>query len=190
MSMIPNVTVPEGTAGLWSIERFTVEVNSLERLRAVRDGRAMPAGTYTRLRHMHRGTIMSDTPAEKRDHMGFIWEAKGRVLINGLGLGMCLGAVLLKNVESVTVVEMDADVISLVADHYADPRVTIVHASAFDYQPPKGAHYNAVWHDIWDAICSDNLPEMHRLHHKYGRRADWQGSWGREIAEYQLRRWG
>jgi hypothetical protein len=136
---------------------------------------------------MRHGTVvMSDTPAEKQDHYGFVHAAKGHCLINGLGIGMCLKAVLLKeSVTAVTVVEKSADVIALVAPYYTDPRVEIVHSCAFEYEPPKGVRYGAVWHDIWDNICSDNIEQMKRLHRKYGRRAGWQGSWCRWECERQ-----
>jgi hypothetical protein len=78
-------------------------------------------------------------------------------------------------------------VIDLVAPHIADPRLTVICASAYDWQPPKGVRYNAVWHDIWDNLCTDNLVEMARLHRKYARRCDWQGSWGKEILRYRKR---
>ena len=183
MSLIEAVTVPEGKRGPWAIERFTVDPKSIEALRLAWAGRPVHPGTYTRLMR-GQTVVMSDTPAERRDHSWFVAMARGHVLINGLGIGMCLAAVLRKpEVTQATVVEIDPDVIALVGPHYTDPRVQIVQASAFDYQPPKGVRYGAVWHDIWDDICIDNLPEMHKLHRKYGRRADWQGSWGREIAE-------
>jgi hypothetical protein len=187
--MIPNVTVPEGSAGKWSIERFIVEGNSIEAMRLAWSGRHIEPGTYTRLVHMHRGCVMSDTPAEKKDHFDFVINAKGHVLINGLGIGMCLAAALAKpDVTAATVVEIDSDVIELVGSHYLkDSRVEIINSSAFNYEPPKGIRYGAVWHDIWDAMCSDNLPEMQALHRKYGRRADWQGSWGRWECEQQKR---
>jgi spermidine synthase len=128
---------------------------------------------------------MSDTNAEMRDHMQFVCQASGRVLINGLGLGMVLGAVLAKDsVTHVTVVELSQDVIDLVAAHYACDRLEVVCCSAFDYKPPKGLRYNAVWHDIWDDLCGDNLPEMTKLKRKYGSKTDWQGCW----AEGQVRR--
>ena len=50
---------------------------------------------------------------------------------------------------------------------------------------PRDTRYDVVWHDIWDNICADNLPEMHRLHRRYGRRCDWQGSWARWHCERQ-----
>lgn len=184
-----KVTVPEGCRGEWRVERFeiTEEQAKFENLRSMfkpgNGGRSYKAGVYTRL--MRGDTVvMSDTPAEMFDHSFFVHQARGDVLINGLGLGMVLQAVLDKpDITSVTVIEASEDVIALVAQHYTDPRVTIIHADAFAYQPPKGKRFGAVWHDIWDHICSENLKAMTKLHRKYGRRTDWQGSWCRELCE-------
>lgn len=184
---IPSVTVPEGERGPWKVERFTIseEKASLANISMMfkPGGRRCRAGTYTKLTRDGE-IIMSDTPDEKRDHYWFVNRARGHVLINGLGLGMVLGAVLLKSeVERATVVEASEDVIALVGPHYACDRVEIVHGDALTWKPPAGVRYGAVWHDIWDDICADNLPEMKRLHRRYGRRADWQGSWARELCE-------
>lgn len=134
---------------------------------------------------------MNTKATGKRDHYPIVRRATGHVLLNGLGLGMVLGAVLQKEeVEQVTVIENSPDVIALVADHYRiDPRVSIILADAFIWTPPKGAFYDCVWHDIWPAICSDNLPEMIKLHRKYGRRCDWQGSWCRAECERRRDQW-
>jgi hypothetical protein len=183
MIKLPHVDLPEGSCGPWSVERFTIVENSPGLAYFAIKGRRLPPGKYTRLMHENRGCVMSDTPAEQWDHYSFIRQAKGHVLMNGLGIGMALNAILKEEasnspVEKVTVVEIDRDVIDLVGPHYLqDERVEIVHSSAFDYQPPKGVRYGAVWHDIWDAITGDNLDEMATLHRKYGRRSDWQGSW-------------
>lgn len=185
-----KVSVPEGRSGDWAVERFTVAPDeaSMERFRAAINfgGRFVPAGTYTRL--VRRGAIvMSDTPDEIRDHMWAIYQAHGHCLVNGLGLGVVLGGMLRKaGVERVTVVEIDPDVIALVAPHYIaqfGDRCEIVQADALEWAPPKGVRYGVVWHDIWNSLCWDNLADMHRLHRRYGRRADWQGSWGREYIE-------
>lgn len=173
-----KVRVPEGSCGAWRVKHF--QVSEMEaRLSAMRDGRRYcPAGEYTGLWHGH-ALVMSDTPAEMRDHYPPVRHATGSVLINGLGLGMVLQAILAKpEVEDVTVVEIAPEVIQLVAPTYADdPRLTVVQADAFTWQPPKGKRYAAVWHDIWTDLTADNAPEMARLHRKYGRRCDWQGSW-------------
>lgn len=184
--MIETVSIPEGVQGSYRVERFTVtaEQASIDAIRAMQSGRHTPAGTYTRLM---RGSalVMSDTPDERRDHWEPVRRAAGHVLINGLGIGMVLTAVLRKpSVERVTVVEISPDVIALVGPAFDDPRVQIVQASAFDYAPPTGIRYGAVWHDIWDNITADNLHDMTRLKRKYGRRADWQGCW----CEWQCRR--
>lgn len=179
--MIDPVTIPEGTRGDWSVRRFVVtpEQSTLSAIRAAFKGRGyVPPGTYTELHHRSRGIVMSDTPDEIRDHNEIVRRAAGNVLINGLGIGMVLPAILRKpHVEKVTVVEIDQYIIDLVAPHYSNPQLDIVNASAYDFQPQKGIRYGAVWHDIWDTICTSNLPEMTRLKRKYGRRADWQGCW-------------
>mgnify|MGYP001557373850 CR=1 FL=1 len=162
--LIPPVSVPEGQRGPWRVDRFEITEEMIKR-DAFRMGRRVPQpGIITRLMH-HGEVVMSDTKAERSDHFAFVMRATGHVLINGLGLGMCLGAVLRKpEVERVTVVEVDDHVIHLVAPTYqGDPRVEIVAASAFDYRPPRGVRYGAVWHDIWTYICTDNLDEMTRL---------------------------
>lgn len=176
--------VPEGTCGDWEVRRVTVTREDTIRF-AIQDagmGRHYRPGTYTQL--LYRGRIvMSDTPAEMHDHAEVWRRARGSVLLNGLGLGMILLAVLAKaSVTDVTVIEIAPEVIQLVAPTYAgDPRLQIIQADAFTWQPPKGKRYQVVWHDIWRNIAPENLAEMQRLHRKYGRRCDWQGSWSRPL---------
>jgi hypothetical protein len=98
-------------------------------------------------------------------------------------------SVILDQVTHVTVIEKSPDVIKLVGPSFADPRVTIIEADAYTYQPPKGIRYNAVWHDIWDNICGDNTEGMGKLHRKYGRRTDWQDSWCKAECQEANRRW-
>lgn len=171
----------------------TKEAEKAEILRAIfrLDVRYTPAGTYTCLMYK-RDVIMSDTPDEIDDHMEAIHHASGHCLINGLGLGVVVNAILQKpDVEMVTVIEKSKDVIGLVAPHYlrkfGNSRLEIINVDAFDYQPPKNVRYGMVWHDIWPTICADNLPEMHKLHRKYGRHAVWQGSWCRRLCERDAR---
>jgi hypothetical protein len=194
-----KVDVPEGTKGPWTVERFTVtEQDTLVfNMRATfkPGGRTIRPGTYTRL--MRAGSwdnpIMSDTPAEIRDHLRFIGWARGDVLITGLGLGVVLQAVLNKpDVRRVTVIEIDQDVIDLVAPHYAarfPDRFEVIHGDALTLKIRPGRKWDCAWHDIWPSVCSDNLPTMKRLHRRFGRRVcDFQGSWCREMCEQQRRR--
>ena len=174
--LMEKVQIPEQQRGIWRVEKF--KTDGIGTLMYSFQGRGMPAGEeYTRL--MRDGTlVMSDTPAEMRDHYEAVHRAKGSCLINGLGLGMVLKAVLKKpEVTDVTVVELSQEVIDMVSPHYQDERVAFVHADALEYKPSTKKLYQMVWHDIWDNICSDNLPQMQKLHRKYGKKAEWQGSW-------------
>lgn len=185
-----DIIVPDGVSGDWRVESFTVsaEDEKRERLRAAMQGlrphEIVKEGSYKRLM-CRNDVVMSNTPMEIYTNLPFMNQAKGDVLINGLGLGMVLGAILKKpEVTSVTVIEKSPDVIALVAPSFEDdPRVSIIEGDALTYTPPKGQSYDVVWHDIWTFITADNLPEMHKLHRKYGRKAQWQGSWCRTECE-------
>ena len=190
-----NSSVPEGQSGEWRVERFVVDSGGAARHNVSeylngRD-RVIKPGIYTKLMH-NDDIVMSDTPAEKGDAREFIQQAKGQVLINGLGLGWTVEACLQKpEVQYVTVIEISKDVIELVAEYLLDKypgKITIIHADALKYTPPKGKKFDAVWHDIWDGICSDNWKTMTTLHRKYGKRAKWQSSWARNPVK-KKRRW-
>jgi hypothetical protein len=189
-----QVTVPDGKIGAAEIRSFEVPVNSLENLRlALRGGRQTIPGWYTQL--LIGGQLwMSDTDAEYRDHwpaINMIRKPETRnVLINGLGIGLVLKAALdLPHIHHVDVVENNADVIKLVAPHYeSDPRVTVHHADAYLINWPTGRVWDVVWHDIWEDLNVDNLPDMFRLHRRYGARAHWQGSWGKSLVLAERRR--
>ncbi len=180
--MMEKVTLPEMKKGDWKIETFKTDRIDFH---AMLKSRPIPVGeTYTRA--MRNGfLVMSDTPAEMRDHRRAVLMAKRSCLLNGLGIGLVLKNILLKpDVTDVTVVEISQDLIDIVAPHYSDPRVIFVCADALEYQPPKGKKFQMVWHDIWDNICSDNLHDMKKLHRKYGCKTDWQDSW----CKYECRR--
>lgn len=179
MNELWKCTIPDGQIG--SAEIKTFEVSQDGAFVANLRGAMIRPGTYKKI-IIHGRLTMSDTPKERHDHSDFIYSARGDVLINGLGMGCCLKSVLNKdNVTSVTVIEKNSDVIELVGPHF--PEANIIHADAFEFQPPKGKRYGAVWHDIWADICTDNLSDMHKLHRKYGRYCDWQGSWSRPEIE-------
>lgn len=209
-----KVDVPEGACGAWRIERFeiTEQEAAFSRVRAAlgRSRELVDAGIYTKLVGP-TGLFMSDTPTEISDHLGFIYRAKGRVLIHGLGLGMAAAACLRKpEVTHVTVIEKAQEVIDLVGPWLAcvaageplatlrddvaarlarseihAPRLSVLCDDAFTWKPPRGERWDVVWHDVWQDLSPDNLPEMHRLHRRFGRRCGWQESWGRAEAERQ-----
>jgi hypothetical protein len=183
-----RVDVPEGISGDWSITKFTVLPNNTGAISYALHGRPVPEGTYTRL--MKRGAfdpMMSDTLAEINDHLDFIYRATGDCLINGLGLGVVLKAILAKpEVAHVDIVEIEQDIINLVWPSYEhhNGRVTLYHADAFTIQWPKGKHWDCAWHDIWSSICTDNLSEIAKLKHKYAHRVNWQKAWVEDLLRY------
>lgn len=192
-NLLQKTKVPEGKAGDWYVERFDItkeqaDTDALRNLFSFTYSRKVEPGTYTRLVCKGRGVVMSDTPAELNDHWEPVYKANGHCLINGLGLGIVIEACLRKEeVEHVHVVEESEEVIRLVGPYLLEKwgadRLTIHNADAFTFKPDTNLRFGMVWHDIWDTICADNLPEMHRLHRRYGRKADWQGSWCRSLCE-------
>lgn len=179
-----TVDIPEGELDGLRIEKITVQSGDFANFRAAMHARSTREGTYTTLR-LNGRLWMSDTDAERNDHLPPLWQIEKpsarHVLINGLGLGMVLKAALVfPHVEHVDVVEIDKRVVELVGAHYDDPRVTIHHADAYEQAKawPCRTRWDVAWHDIWPDLCTDNLPDMARLHRSYGRRVRWQGSWG------------
>ena len=189
-----TVDIPTGELGGLTIKKVEVSASSISNFRESMHGRGTRSGTYTAM--LADGQFwMSDTDAEKRDHLPAVWkisdESARRVLINGLGIGMVLKAALAcEHVEHIDVVEIDKRVIDLVGPHYADPRLTIHYADAYEQARawPTGTRWDVAWHDVWADLCTDNLPKMARLHRSYGRRTGWQDSWGKELLKLHRER--
>lgn len=193
-----TVDLVEGELDGVRIERFEIESNDiLNQIEGWKTGRSTKPGTYTKLTRNGR-LWMSDTDAEKRDHLDVlmeIWRTDAkRVLINGLGLGMIVkGALSLPTVERIDVVEIDARVVELVGRQYAkDDRVRLHLADAYEQAKswPPGTRWNIGWSDIWPDLTTDNLPDMARLNRSYGRRCDWHRCWGQEQIKTHVRRYG
>lgn len=177
--------IPTGSAGLWVVKRGTqsVDVES--------GGVWYPAGTYTSLMRYTDATmcqggesVMCDDPVELSRHLEFVFRARGRVLVTGLGLGCVLRGVLANPaVDHVDVVERDADVLKLVAPHLGPGRYAIHHAEAEAWISASEQRWDAAWHDVWvDPDCPNeggsHLAEKHqRLMFACRRRVGWQGAW-------------
>ena len=177
--------VPDGVSGVWAVSSFEITQRQSEfsLMRAYQHPMEyVPPGKYRHLTRDRR-TIMSNTPFEIHTNAPIIRAGRGRVLINGLGLGVVLTALQKKmDVDEVWVVEQSTDVIALVWPSFAaDSRMRLCHSDALTFMPPKRMKFDAVWHDIWDDVSTENLPQMVALHRKYGRRAAWQGSWARDL---------
>jgi predicted membrane-bound spermidine synthase len=208
-AMKANFLLPGGDSGDVSLREIIVseEDASFTRIRAALRSRGyVPAGTYTAL-YRRGGLWMSNTPDERHDHVEAVSAAYDacryrnddspvRALVGGLGIGMVVAGMLAVGVKHIDVVEIDPDVIALVgpkvqalaAGHGAT--VTIHEADVFKVKWPKGTRWDVVWMDVWQNLSTDNLPEMTRLARSYGRRAGWQGYWGRSEIIAHRRRYG
>jgi hypothetical protein len=189
--------LPTGSEGPYEVRRFEITKEGAEEYNAqmaqsenawARTRRVFP-GMHTGLFEPQMGVDpwMSDTPAEVLDHydvMIQMMQRGGRILINGLGLGMITAfAARLPNVTHVDVVELQDDIINLVGPHLPERhKVTVHHASAYDIAW-NDERWDVAWHDIWPTITPDNLPDMDRLEAKYADRVNHQETWVRAECE-------
>ena len=156
-------------------------------------GLAVDTGKHVQL-FVNGSMVMSDTRQEKRDNTEPIDRAEGDVLIAGLGLGMMLIPVALReSVKSITVLELSQDVIDLVwpkieahlrtKRNGAADKVQVIQADVFDFKPKKGKKWDIIWLDIWADICTDNVEGINRLKQKFKGRLNrtnqtcWMGAW-------------
>lgn len=197
--------IPPGKFGrLTRIEHYEVSKSKSDRT-ALR-GYVTP-GKYVRL--MVDNTLyMSDTDMEKRSNLGFVHEARGDVLVGGLGIGLIILPILKKEeVSSVTVIEKHAGVIRLVEPHLCRAagnnakKLRVKHADALTWDPVDGypvLHsqgkpytWDVIYWDIWASICTDNLKEITALKRRFARRLNkggWQGAWFEDELRSRARR--
>lgn len=182
--------IPEGSSGLWYIRKFKLSQNLLTKRS---DGSLVevPAGHYTNLYKMTMATlhhsppgelVMHDVPAELKTHLNFMLKARGRVLINGLGLGcVARGCLANPNVREVTVVERDRDVLKLVGRYMPKVRrFRLVWADALSFTKKMNSRFDCAWHDLW-SDSDRNEEHLHVLHgallKECARKVRFQGAW-------------
>ncbi|HRV85499.1 MAG TPA: hypothetical protein P5275_11580 [Saprospiraceae bacterium] len=182
-------TIPAAVHGNVRIEKFEVqpidEVEHAEALKSIPFWSRRVPGRFTRM-YIDQTVMMTDLYEEWWSQRHAIQEAfvrGGHILISGLGIGMIIEAILKPHnspVKHVTVLEANASVIQLVAPHmlarYKD-RLEIIHTNALTWTPPKDAHYEAVWHDIWPYPMLVPEEEIDCLRNKFAECSDWQGFW-------------
>ena len=122
-------------------------------------------------------TVMSDDPKELRRHLAPVLAAHGRVLVSGLGLG-CVARGLLANpsVTRVDVVEVDEDILAMVAASVDDPRLSLHLGDARTIRWPLGRRWDFAWHDVWGETPSTQVLHAELLV-RYRDLATRQGAW-------------
>lgn len=157
--------IPAGELGVAKVVHDSPD--EFTRLRAQWDGQPLYAQTYTRL-FVDDQLWMTDAEFECHTNRRVVDWAEGDILIAGLGIGLILRPMLgSAKVNSITVIERNADVIALIGPHYQHPKLTIVEADAYEWEPPKKA-YNLIYFDIWaDVPNEDNKEQIKSLKKRY-----------------------
>jgi hypothetical protein len=186
--------IPEGKCGSAEIKHVTVSQHDSNMSARHGGEHWVPAGKYAQL-HVDGKLMMSDTRHERITNLEFVRRAHGKVLIGGLGLGMILKPILAKpEVDSVLVIEQSDDVIGLIWPHVENPKLDVWKADVFTWNPPQSlGKWQTIYLDIWPDLCTDNLPQIARLHQKYKYYLDrtdpdcWMGSWEQDTLRSQKR---
>ena len=167
---VSNIYKKEEKHGVATITRYKFEQSKdlMFNLRAVRDGGGMFRmydGEYVRM-HIGGQLMMSDTAMERISNSDFIHNAKGDVFIAGLGIGLIIKNIIDKpEVTSITVIERYQDVIDLVEPKLRHPKLKVVCANIFMYEPAQ--KYDTIYFDIWAEISTENLEQINFLHRKF-----------------------
>lgn len=182
--------------GLAKLIKFEIskEEADLYNLRAIFNGESIMKvrqGTYVKL-YVNGELMMSDTDMEKRTNIDFVNNAKGEVMIAGLGIGLIIHnlreKVKSKEVTSITVYEKYQDVIDLVSPYFKDFPITYKCEDILQYKPKKDEKYDTIYFDIWPSINYDNnLPEIRMLHNRWKShkksKDSWMNSWMKEFMQ-------
>ncbi|MEZ5448579.1 MAG: hypothetical protein R3E89_06075 [Thiolinea sp.] len=137
-------------------------------------------------------TWMSLTPHEiESQELGY-QHACGHTVIMGLGMGwVAANAALNPNVSQVSVIEQDADVLSLFHDSgafasipdAARQKIAIVQADALEWQPAAGQGVDFLYVDIWLHLAEPKALQQVRQMQSHVQAAQVY-YWGQEIAIY------
>lgn len=193
--------IPKGKSGRWRVSHEVIAKRDEEfmRLRAMMNphrpeemARVIPAGTYTYLR-CEGETVMSDTPAELADLEPLRENARGKIMIAGLGLGCAVAlAASLDAVKSITVVESSPDVYALVLPTLKrvlrEKRIVYCLDSIFDWRPVRGERFDFAWYDIWNAYGEEIIEEGAILRRRFKRYVKKQMCWAEEISSRYVRK--
>ncbi len=169
--------VPAGNKGSWSVVK--IEVGADGEAPAGCGFESAPPGEYTALIHESRGIISCDSPVLVDDQMAVVEGAEGHIVVGGLGVGSVIDLLMhVEAVNHVTVVEVDPDVISLIAPAYMETwhgkhlqfecrDILALDGDAFELRPDR------VWLDIWDKDRPETLSDRLEAITQWGQSCAW-----------------
>ena len=177
-----EVDIPEGTSGDFEIAHYTNETTD-NHWQVYLEMKVESHDSYTVLIKNSVNTympIMQDSEAEYNEHQ-WLWDnATGDVLIAGLGIGF-VNEVLIANdnITSVTIVEIEQDVVDLVWEHCAkDDRFTLIIDDIETWDIPSDSSWDIAWFDTWDTKNILTMKEYNDLMiEKYSSYCDEIGIW-------------
>jgi hypothetical protein len=187
--IVPETPEPEGDG--FYIKHYEITDEEVQKQRARLDWtmRGLEPGTYCILKERRNGRSnqwMSDTWLERYTNAGALEASRGDVLILGLGIGLLPVACCRKEeVSSVTVLEIEPQIIRLVEPHIRHPKLTIIEGDAF-HPPFRVRSFDTIYIDIWQDICSDNWETMKPLLRQYryfGRNGAWVSAWLKDYTQ-------
>lgn len=161
---VGNLNIPEGERGTFRVQHHMVPANRniplvsdwQRRMKIIEEKPPLVFDKPTRwhvLKDKEGDVWMTDYPQEQYQSDVLLAPIqKGRVLVGGLGLGY-VPSVLAKRpgIKHIDVIEIERDVIDLVAFHLPDPdcKITVVHADLFEFLERKNLNYDWAFYDIW-----------------------------------------
>jgi len=184
--------VPEGASAEARVTHFnvTAEEARWSEMRATVTGRrdlSVRQGRYAKL-EVGGMLMMTDTQMEQASNLDVIIQARGDVLIAGLGLGLIVLPIARKrDVARVTVVEHSPGVIDLVEaplrQHLTSRvsrKLAVVPGDIFKWRPEQpGRQFDTIYFDIWAdyGTHAKEAVALRRAFARYLRKDGWIGAW-------------
>ena len=135
-------------------------------------------------------TMMSNHEFETLTNQKFLDNAKGDILIFGLGIGLIIFPLLTDNdIKSITIVEIDDglidEVFPIIIKNDLESKVSVILSNAFDFETDK--MFDTIYFDIWSVIDQQSFLEMKILSEKFTKNlkpGGWMDSWCSEEENY------
>ena len=135
-------------------------------------------------------TMMSSHEFETITNQKFLDNAKGDILIFGLGIGLIIFPLLADNdIKSITIVEIDDglidEVFPIIIKNDLESKVSVILSNAFDFETDK--MFDTIYFDIWSVIDQQSFLEMKILSEKFTKNlkpGGWMDSWCSEEENY------
>jgi len=172
-SFTPILNIPEGCVGAYKIRHLLYPAGhrfeTATARTAIMGGQHWAQIAFNKPVRFHElsyqhGVWMTDLPVEQAQSNPIFHNYTGHVLVGGLGIGYAATRIAeRKQVRSVTVVEISAEVIKLAAPHLptrVKHKITVVKADLFKFLKQcasAGRRFDRAFYDIWQSDSEDTF---------------------------------